>query len=827
MLAVMFGLIALLTAGCVTFHDPESSQEYTSVYISHPQPGETFGQTFISRRPRLNGIDLWLRPGDNSQGKNGVLNILLFHDITDTTPLASLSFPLASFANNNPLNIRFQPQPDPAGQSYYLELVPVGVDVYVQGRNEDVYPGGNAWDNTQPSSADAAFRLSYDYDFRALGDDLNNSLPFLWLILPVLGILLLPGWLILNLKREYSQIDLANKIPLAMGISMALIPVVMTWTGFFGIKWNQTSVRVAWFALIIIAVIILISRQFLSYRDNRAALFLKTKNKYTVYTRLIAEILTHKYLLALIFIFFVSLAVRLIMIRDLVTPAWVDSVHHALITRMILEQGSFPSNYAPYLTTTTAQYHAGYHSLVATFIWLTGLDIPQAMLILGQILNAGAVLIAFQLTTTFTRSQRAGIFAALLTGLFSPMPAYYASWGRYTQLAGLLILPSAYELVSSAINPITWRYRSVNGNLLCRLILPALVCSGLFITHYRVVIFLGCLLLVSLSIHFLQAIRFLVSRAEFCQRFVRLVSIIFLSILLTLPWVIPALTTLILPMVAASTSASTRVSEYSWSLLTSAAGKVTLILAASGLLLALLRRKKFAIIFILWVIALIFVANLNVLHLPGAGLINNTSMLISLFLPLSLMGGSFIDQLISFFERLRPSILLKAFARTLFFISIVAGSVFASLRLLPILNSVTIQTRQADLPAMQWISTNIPQNETILINPFSWGYGLYAGSDGGYWITPLTGRKTMPPPILYALGEDARTAKAVVTFSQEALKLKDDLPALRRLLLSQGIHYIYLGAKGGALSPHAFVEYPGFVQIYAHGGVSIFRVLSP
>ena len=30
---------------------------------------------------------------------------------------------------------------------------------------------------------------------------------------------------------------------------------------------------------------------------------------------------------------------------------------------------------------------------------------------------------------------------------------------------------------------------------------------------------------------------------------------------------------------------------------------------------------------------------------------------------------------------------------------------------------------------------------TVLINPFTWGYGLYAGNDGGFWISPLAGRK--------------------------------------------------------------------------------------
>ena len=154
---------------------------------------------------------------------------------------------------------------------------------------------------------------------------------------------------------------------------------------------------------------------------------------------------------SLLGIFLLSLGVRLVMARDLSAPAWVNSIHHATITRLILEQGGFPSTYAPYIEIDAAEYHAGFHSTLAVFQWLSGLETPEAMLLLGQVLNALIVFAVYLLAVTLTRQRTAGLAAAAVAGLFTPMPAYYTSWGRYTQLAGLLILPAGLALARLVI----------------------------------------------------------------------------------------------------------------------------------------------------------------------------------------------------------------------------------------------------------------------------------------------------------------------------------------------------------------------------------------
>ena len=65
------------------------------------------------------------------------------------------------------------------------------------------------------------------------------------------------------------------------------------------------------------------------------------------------------------------------------------------------------------------------------------------MLLQGQLLSALVTLAGAWLANWLWRRPLAGVVAALVSGLISVMPAYYASWGRYTLLCGMLALPVA------------------------------------------------------------------------------------------------------------------------------------------------------------------------------------------------------------------------------------------------------------------------------------------------------------------------------------------------------------------------------------------------
>jgi hypothetical protein len=69
----------------------------------------------------------------------------------------------------------------------------------------------------------------------------------------------------------------------------------------------------------------------------------------------------------------------------------------------------------------------------------------------------------------------------LLAGLAFSMPMVYLNWGRYTQLAGLVILAAWVHLA--------WEFFDNRARSWKLLTLNWLALSGLALTHYRVLIF--------------------------------------------------------------------------------------------------------------------------------------------------------------------------------------------------------------------------------------------------------------------------------------------------------------------------------------------------
>ncbi len=216
-------------------------------------------------------------------------------------------------------------------------------------------------------------------------------------------------------------------------------------------------------------------------------------------------------------------------------------------------------------------------------------------------------------------------------------------------------------------------------------------------------------------------------------------------------------------------------------------------------------------------------ANLGVWALPGSNFVNNTSVEISLFLPISMFGGVFLSLLVSWsFKRLAaPFNFIYLFGAAS---ALVVLAILGARQLIPILNPTTMLFRAADRPALAWVEDNIPAGETILINPFAWGYGLYAGSDGGYWNVPLAGRSTMPPPVLYGLGNDQAKVEAINDLIRQVLEAAGQPQDLYDLLVSQDISYIYLGVRGGPLSAESLLESGLFEVLYHNQDAWVFKV---
>jgi hypothetical protein len=810
---LIIGLAPLL-AGCLTLKDPEASQVHAGDSLAIVQADQTVGQSFFSRRPGFNGLDLWLNISPDSDTKAGMLILELYQEPGDAEPIAISFLEFTQIAASSPVYVSFSPQPPLAEGSYFLSLSTVAGSIETLGRAEDIYPHGNAFINGAPIEADLAFRLSYDYAYLGMLDDLKTLLVNLWLVLPLALILWLPGWFLLAVTDVGKQFDGGERLALSIGLSMAVIPLLMTWTSWLELSWSRVSV---WGAIGILLLYVLWRAMKKSHTFS-----LPKMDGYQV---------------ALAGIFLLTLFVRITMVRDLFAPPWVDSIHHGMISRLILESGGYPDTYAPYLDLDSSRYHPGFHSLLASFVWLSDLDLEQAMLTFGQVLNALVVFPVYLLTKSLTSDKGSAVIAALIAGLFSAMPAYYTSWGRYTQLAALLILPVAFVWIHNLQkqHPIPVNTSAIELDIILDrrykrarwryLLLAGIASAGLFLTHYRIAVFLTCLIAADFISYMYPRRKQGLSWLDILKDLAWIALGGLFALLLIIPWLPSTVRTLFIPMLSLWQGGNaTPFGGFVWSFLTTALGTYTLVLAALGLLLGLLQRRWFTITLILWVALLFFLANVDALGLPGGGFITNLSVEITLFMPISVLGGYLIAQLIELWMKVIPQRMLKI-VQSAIVVTAMILSLIAARHLIPILNPITFLFRQADKPALTWIKDNIPADETILINPFSWGYGFYAGADGGYWITPLTGLKTMPPPVLYGLDYDLQVVEAINELNQQVIESGGNAEALHPLLLDTGINYIYLGSRGGPISPLALRSSPLYKLLYNQDGTWLFEVI--
>jgi hypothetical protein len=808
--------LGMSLSGCVTMADPDASQEYNSDAVGVVNPQTSLGQSFVSQRPNFNGITFWLTypSGQSNKPVNSIDNsikVKLFHDPSESTPVFSTTIDTPTSGTNIPITINLPNQKNLSGQNFYLLLSVNSGSIQINGRNEEAYPLGQAYINGNAINADIAFRLTYSYDLNALWQDFKQFAANSWIIFPLLILLWLPGWLCIDISGFRSHIDFGAQTAISLGISLALIPVIMLWTTILKIKWSRAGVVFVAGFLITLWVVRMIYVLITSINNHANLANSQSNDEMAPQSKAVNAIKINT--IALMLIFLSSLAVRLIMIRDLATPAWVDSVHHALITRLILDAGGYPSTFLPYLNISTTVYHLGFHSIAAAFVWLSNLDLAHALLILGQVLNALSIFSVYLFTITLTRSSSAGIFAAFITGFLTPMPAYYTSWGRYTELTGLLILPVVLALAQ------LWLDEKTKKRNVWVILLGAIAAGGLFMVHYRVIIFLASLIFsfVIFEIVFGKKAR----RFKPGHFLLVLISMAVLGIISIFPWFYQTIKLIILSKISLPVNTSVSFfQDFSWPYLTSALGKQALVMASLGLLWSMIKRRGLIFIILLWLFSLFFLANLNAFNLPFAGLITNLSVEIMLFIPISILGGYLIDQILNNWKDFIPKqLILPSVGIICLLFGIVAY--LGAKQLIPILNPVTILSRNADLTAIEWINEHIPEHETIVINPFAWGYGLYAGNDGGYWISPLSGRLTLPPPVLYGLGSGVKDLNQTI---QNVITNNADPAKLWEFLTSQRLHFIYIGARGGIIPPEKLFSSGLYDLLYHQDGVWIFSV---
>lgn len=769
----------------------------------------TVGQTFISRHAGLKAIEFLValyRPDEKRPASARILLTLERLDDPAAPPVA-VELGAAGLEHNQRLRFPFSPLADSRNVPYRLTLSSNGdhaIGLWLSAA--DAYASGELLDNGSIVPGDLYFVTIHDYCLRDVLADVGQMVRRYGRALPALLLLLcLPGLVITLCCLPPIRLDLGTHLGLIVAASVVTWPLLLLWTSTLGTSLAGGRI---W------AVVGLLLTVGLHRIWAQGGLRIPTRDGLPV-----AREGDHMPEVALIIVLVLTLAVRLLQVRELVVPAWVDSVHHTLITQMISELGAIPSSCEPYLPIDNFHYHFGFHANAAILTWLSGLPPHQAVLLLGQVFNAVAALSAYALATSWSGRRWAGVGAATVVGCLSYMPAYYASWGRYTQLTGLLILPLACMATIWLLAP----GRRQRGHW----VIGVISVAGLVLTHYRVLVFYATFWL---CYPLLLLWRERGSRSIWA-RLARVALVLgCLVFLVSLPWV-GRLLLRIIPNVGSiyggwfvneelDTSFPTGLLNVGWT-------RQLLIVAGVGAVWGLVRRRGEIILIPIWVGLWLLVANLHLLGLRDIWLVHNSSVVISFWLPMGVLCGwllgDLIDLLVKGLRRLSKHAVWEQLLSLGAAGSILVLAGWGSWRMVDVVNPVTVLTTPDDIRAIEWARDNLPGKAYFLINTRQWQGELRAGSDGGYWLPILAKRAVNLPCVLYHQGTSGyrEAVNDLARTVEEAESL--DVPELRERLEQEGITHVFVGGCGGRLMPKELDPSPYYQLRYSLGPVRIYE----
>jgi hypothetical protein len=471
------------------------------------------------------------------------------------------------------------------------------------------------------------------------------------------------------------------------------------------------------------------------------------------------------------------LAWRLVQIRHLALPVWVDSVHHTLLVRILLEQRRIPETWGPYLPEVPLYYHFGFHLTAACFALLTGwtgTQLGRAVLVVGQLWQVGLACGVYAVARRLWGSEDKALTAMVLVGFVSQMPAFYLSWGRYSLLAGLTLLTFTMAAALSG-----------------RGVLVALGVAATALTHYYAFALLGL---------FLGFV--LLTTADRSRR-LTVGAGAAVGALAATPWLLrvwrwtQAYARAPHGDGGGASGASDPTSPLA--LLGPARNHMVLALAVLGFLLLAVHlrherpaRRAAGLALLAWAAAL--TALLGPWHV---GPFRPDHAAIVLFLPAVLLAAHALWELL-------PT--TGATAATL------ALVLWGIVQTRDVVRPDTVLARPEELLALDWVQAHTPEDAAFLIDVRPW-MGLWRGADAGFWIMPLTGRRTLLPPAAYGWGQPelASIVRANAARADEVSRLPQSVycSALERLMQETGTSYYYTRSPRPAACPELAVVYQG------------------
>jgi hypothetical protein len=616
--------------------------------------------------------------------------------------------------------------------------------------------------------------------------------------------LILPGWAALSLSSLWREWRTLQRWIVAVGLSIAFYPAL-----FYGMRSVLPFLTLGPYkmgALLVASAALIAWRMRRHWREQFALDELEW---------------------IAVAVFAMTLFTRFWIIRDYQYPAWSDSLHHALLTRLTAVQGQLPTSMEPYFPIPLGQYHLGLYSLTATTQWLAQVPAHTALLWTAQVLN-GLCGLGVYLVLDRKVGRSGAIVGAVTVGLLSHQPAFYVNWGRFTQLSSQTILLIAWLVTWEALKAWGLSWREHRAKILWHAGLAAVLTGAVFLLHFRVAAFYLPLVLMSLTWELWKA------RGEYQLGRLALGGAVVgvVALLVATPALWEALRVFIHSRSNAASQTLLTTSEltetiqgyhrFPWSSVPHLTAHVWLIvLAAPGAVVGVLRRNKLTIACVIWIAVLYLLASAYALGVPLLDLTNLGAVLIMLYLPIGLVLGCATEELLA---RCRQNWRERAVGLVIAVV-LIAGFVTSHLRVLDIEPRRHFVTPE-DMAAMRWIQANTPPDALFAVNTFFWLPSAPHGTDGGYWIPYFTGRKTTAGAMLLSLAEQAYMNE-VIDMSRAVERLEVDNKALADLE-ALGVGYLYAGRRGDfsglGLDVERLNRAIGTKVLYSEGGVSVLGI---
>ena len=764
--ASLIFLLAFTGSGDVV--DPSNVQDDAARPAGNLTDATTIGQTFVAHAARLSAIQVrWVVSDDFSSAPNSRVILHLRQRVDDSTDLAVASIPLSEIRHNQFSTFRFSPIPDSQGQTYYFILDAAQAEITrgwlsVWASDDDALPDGQMYFDSSTTEHDLAFRVFSSPDLffalAAFGKTFareSAAIPIAALIFLVPGLALYVSFRALRLRSGSTPREIsAETLAMIGGLSLATLSAAS-----LGLLWLRLPAGwlVGVMGVLVIAAILAIR--------NRGYTIPQPTRVYPEARRVgwnCREAMLLSILVSL------SLAVGFIQFAELPTPLWVDSYAHASYIKEFLDQGRLPLEQI---------YHLGYHSIVALLIQLSGMSIPQAMLLFGQLIVTQIGLSFFLFGKRLANSAVVGFASAICVWFLTPTPVYFLTWGRYPLLLGTAILPIALVAAMNLIEPPRFDARAF--------FLAVVTLAGLAFAHIRLLAFYVVFVALYLAWHNLRARRLgaSVGRIALLAVVGALIGVVWLAALASQHDVAQDLGTRVAVVSAIDLPTALAVMQ-------SHHGSIVWAMAAIGVVVAFARRSPSALIVVAWFAALLAIAAL--LTRIGAQMLDVPFIILLGFVPAALLVGEL--------ARVVCHQTCKVFGDwSLIWVGIgLLVSLLGAREMLSIVNPTTILFTRADERAMTWIQANTPNDARFLVNSFAWYPTIYVPSDGGGWIPYTTNR--------------------AIVFADNAIAPE----ALADWMATRKITYVYVGRRAGVLHARDFAGAPErYTLVYEAEGVRI------